>query len=308
MIWSRIRDSYRRTSKPNDILWNRFVARPLAAPVVMLLERTRVTPNQVTLHVAGGVPGRRRRCWCCCRGASGLLTAVIVLELSYVLDCVDGQLARLRGTSSPVGAHFDFLMDELKAFLLVCATAGRLWGDTGDVRFALEGLSRSPPWPRASASPPSSGAPNTWPPPGRRSRVARATTATGFAKRQRRGGRAPFAAAPGDRAGRAFGTFSHPLPELSCFRGHRRPPRSVPAHLLRRARRLRRPGPAGRGPQARQVAPMTASDPSARGPSSSRPVAARAWGARPTRSRRRWSRSPAVPSCTTSWTLWARRA
>ena len=139
MIWSRIRDSYRRTSKPNDILWNRFVARPLAAPLVALLERTRVTPNQVTLMslvvflAAAGLlvllPGRQ-----------GLLTAVIVLELSYVLDCVDGQLARLRGTSSPVGAHFDFLMDELKAFLLVCATAVRLWGDTGDVRFALEGL------------------------------------------------------------------------------------------------------------------------------------------------------------------------
>src|SRR5688572_30485835 len=124
LMWSRIRDSYRRTSKPNDIWWNRFVARPLAAPLVAALERSRVTPNQVTLMslvvflVAAGMlvllPGRQ-----------GLLTAVIVLELSYVLDCVDGQLARLRGTSSPVGAHFDFLMDELKAFLLVCATAVR---------------------------------------------------------------------------------------------------------------------------------------------------------------------------------------
>ena len=56
---------------------------------------------------------------------------MVVLELSYVLDCVDGQLARLRGTSSPVGAHFDFLMDELKAFLLVGATAARLWGESG---------------------------------------------------------------------------------------------------------------------------------------------------------------------------------
>jgi CDP-alcohol phosphatidyltransferase len=139
LMWSRIRDSYRRTSKPNDIWWNRFVARPLAAPLVAALERSRVTPNQVTLMslvvflVAAGM-------LVLLPGPQGLLTAVIVLELSYVLDCVDGQLARLRGTSSPVGAHFDFLMDELKAFLLVCATAVRLWGDSGDVRFALEGL------------------------------------------------------------------------------------------------------------------------------------------------------------------------
>ncbi len=138
-LWSRIRDGYRRSSKPNDIFWNRYVARPLAALLVAPLERTRVTPNQVTLLsllvflVSAALmvllPGPR-----------GLLAAVVVLELSYVLDCVDGQLARLRGSSSPVGAHLDFLMDELKAFVLVGAVAGRLWSDSGDDRFLLEGL------------------------------------------------------------------------------------------------------------------------------------------------------------------------
>jgi phosphatidylglycerophosphate synthase len=138
-LLSRIREGYRRTRKPNDIFWNRFVARPLAAPLVVALERTRVTPNQVTLlsllvflvsaSLLVLLPGPR-----------GLLAAVIVLELSYVLDCVDGQLARLRGSSSPIGAHFDFLMDELKAFVLVGVVAGRLWSDSGDDRFLLEGV------------------------------------------------------------------------------------------------------------------------------------------------------------------------
>jgi phosphatidylglycerophosphate synthase len=136
---ARIADSYRRTRKPRDILWNRFVARPLAAVVVTLCEPTRVTPNQITLgslfvfFIAAGLlvmlPGRQ-----------GLIAAIAVLELSYVLDCVDGQLARMRGTSSPVGAHFDFLMDELKAFLLVSATAARLWQESGSPRILLEGL------------------------------------------------------------------------------------------------------------------------------------------------------------------------
>src|SRR6185295_14650189 len=56
--------------------------------------------------------------------------------------------ARLRGTSSPVGAHLDFLMDELKAFLLVAAVSVRLWLAAGgaaapgttSVRWLLEGL------------------------------------------------------------------------------------------------------------------------------------------------------------------------
>ena len=138
-MFSRIRDTYRRTSKPKDIFWNRFVARPLAAPVVMVLERGRVTPNQVTIAslavflVAAALlivlPGH-----------GGLAIAVAVIQLSYVLDCVDGQLARLRGTSSPIGAHFDFLMDELKAFVLVAATAARLFDESGSPRLLLEGL------------------------------------------------------------------------------------------------------------------------------------------------------------------------
>jgi len=60
-----------------------------------------------------------------------------------LLDCVDGQLARWKGTSSPVGAHLDFLMDEIKAFVLVAAVAIRLWRGSGSAhadRWLVEGL------------------------------------------------------------------------------------------------------------------------------------------------------------------------
>lgn len=70
----------------------------------------------------------------------GLLGGVAILEFAYVLDCVDGQLARLRGTSTPIGAHLDFLMDELKAFLLVAAVGVRLWRSDGNAQWLLEGL------------------------------------------------------------------------------------------------------------------------------------------------------------------------
>ena len=141
-MFARIADVYRRTRKPKDLLWNRFVARPLAAVVLVPLQGTRVTPNQVTLGTllvfgaAAAVLAFDGR-WV------GLLIGVGLLELAYVFDCVDGQLARLRGTSTPIGAHLDFLMDELKAFLLVAAVAVRLWrGDPGDGRdrWLLEGL------------------------------------------------------------------------------------------------------------------------------------------------------------------------
>jgi len=138
-VLSRIADAYRRTRKPNDLLWNRFVARPAAAVVLVPLQRTSITPNQVTLFtllvfvVAAAIVGF-------CSTWTGLVVGVAVLEFAYVLDCVDGQLARLRGTSTPIGAHLDFLMDELKAFLLVAAVGVRLWRADGQVRWLLEGL------------------------------------------------------------------------------------------------------------------------------------------------------------------------
>lgn len=134
-----IADAYHRSKKPKDLLWNRFVARPLAAVVLVPLQRTSVTPNQVTLgtllvFAAAVAVMVLVPTW------TGLLVGVGILEFAYVLDCVDGQLARLKGTSSPIGAHLDFLMDELKAFLLVAAVGARLWRIDGEVRWLLEGL------------------------------------------------------------------------------------------------------------------------------------------------------------------------
>ena len=136
---SAVVDAYRRTRKPKDILWNKLVARPLAAVVIVPLARTAITPNQITLatlpvFLAGAALIAFRPGW------GALLGGVGILELSYVLDCADGQLARLKGTSSPVGAHLDFLMDELKAFVLVAAVSVRLWWPAHDGRWLLEGL------------------------------------------------------------------------------------------------------------------------------------------------------------------------
>jgi phosphatidylglycerophosphate synthase len=138
-LFARIAEVYRRTSKPKDLLWNRFVARPLAAMLVVPLERTTITPNQVTLATLA-VFALAATIIALVPGWTALLMGVGILELAYVLDCVDGQLARLRGASTPIGAHLDFLMDELKAFLLVAAVGVRLWRSDGQPSWLLEGL------------------------------------------------------------------------------------------------------------------------------------------------------------------------
>jgi len=130
---------YRKTRKVPDLFWNAYVCRPVAAVLVDLIQGTRVTPNQITISAVFvalisvallvAVPGH-----------AGLIAAALVFELSYVLDCADGMLARWRGTASPVGHLLDFLMDELKAFLLLAAVSVRLYREHADVRFLLLGL------------------------------------------------------------------------------------------------------------------------------------------------------------------------
>jgi len=138
-MFGQVAEVYRRTRKPKDILWNRFVARPLAAVLLVPLRATPITPNQITLltlvvFAAGAALMALAAGW------RNLIIAAAVIELSYVLDCADGQLARLKGTSSPVGAHLDFLMDELKAFLLIAAVGIRLWLASARTWWLVEAL------------------------------------------------------------------------------------------------------------------------------------------------------------------------
>jgi phosphatidylglycerophosphate synthase len=130
---------YRQTRKIPDLFWNRWVCRPLAAPIVAVLRDTPVTPNQVTL-AALGVATASAVLFAWCPGYSGLLAAAVLFEFSYVLDCVDGMLARWRKTSSPEGHLLDFLMDELKAFQIVAAVSYRLFRERTDIRYLLLGV------------------------------------------------------------------------------------------------------------------------------------------------------------------------
>lgn len=94
------------TDEPVD----RWFARPLARLVVPLLARTPITANQVTglagaVGVASGVALAQRQA-----GLFTLLTAVFV-----VLDCCDGQLARLKGGGGMLGRVVDGIGDYVTA-------------------------------------------------------------------------------------------------------------------------------------------------------------------------------------------------
>jgi len=139
-MWSEVVETYRATKKKRDINWfTEWICRPQAAFLVYFLRRTPITPNQVTflsfaLAVGAGALFVRGP------GHLGVIAAAVVLQISYLFDCADGQLARVRKTTSHLGHLLDFLMDELKAMLILGCVAVRVWLDTGDTLFLLVGM------------------------------------------------------------------------------------------------------------------------------------------------------------------------
>jgi hypothetical protein len=141
---------YRETRKRHDQLFNAYVMRPIAAVVVAAIAPSRITPNQVTIVnlAVFVVAAAMLTAWPSWRGG---VAAVVVLEVSYCLDCVDGMLARHKGLASKAGHLFDFFTDELKALLLVGSLSVRFWRagglgadahwwGAGDPRFLLGGI------------------------------------------------------------------------------------------------------------------------------------------------------------------------
>jgi len=135
---------YRASKKKKDInWWTEYVCRPPAAIFVYLLRGTAITPNQVTF-LATFVALGSAALFVVLPGWRGAVIAACVFELSFVLDCVDGQLARIRKQASAIGHHLDFLMDEIKAFVIFGAVTVRLWywepDPTVATRYLLVGL------------------------------------------------------------------------------------------------------------------------------------------------------------------------
>jgi phosphatidylglycerophosphate synthase len=134
-----ILEVYRRTRKPRDLAFNTYVCRPIAAAFVVALRDTRFTPNQVSFFSL-------LLAWCAAAllvwqpGRTGWWLGVLVLELSYVFDCVDGMLARQRGVQSQAGHLLDFLMDEIKAFFVLAAVALGAYRREGDAELLIWGV------------------------------------------------------------------------------------------------------------------------------------------------------------------------
>jgi phosphatidylglycerophosphate synthase len=111
-LWQRLSDEYKRSLKAPELeeRLDLFLFRPLGFVVAKLLARTRVSADQVSLgSLAAGLAAGVLLWMSPEHGTAGYGAACYFV--CAALDCADGQLARLRGSSSPVGYIIDGSID-----------------------------------------------------------------------------------------------------------------------------------------------------------------------------------------------------
>jgi phosphatidylglycerophosphate synthase len=126
-----LQDIRERTFKKVDAWWTVLLVDPLAVRLVWLVAPYRwITPNLLTwfatvLGVGAAVCfGLGDRGW--------LIAGALLFHASFVVDCMDGKIARLRGIGTLFGAWFDFMFDRLRIVACSAALFGGQYYRTGN--------------------------------------------------------------------------------------------------------------------------------------------------------------------------------
>jgi len=121
-----------RALRPDDGFYSTFVVRRLSRRLTPLALRWGLRPNPITiaslvigLAAAGAFATGER---------IGLVAGALLLQLSLVVDCVDGEVARYTRAFSPLGAWLDASTDRVKEY---ACYAGLAFGADGDTVWLL---------------------------------------------------------------------------------------------------------------------------------------------------------------------------
>jgi phosphatidylglycerophosphate synthase len=127
-----------RTYKDRDAWWTVWLVDPLAARLVRLVAPYRgVTPNRLT--AAAFAVGLASAGAFALQGTLALVAGAVLFHLSFVLDCMDGKIARLNGTGSIFGVWLDFVLDRVKVLICAVALFGGQFARSGDLAYLWVG-------------------------------------------------------------------------------------------------------------------------------------------------------------------------
>lgn len=111
---------------------DRAFYRPLGYRIAKLLQNTGVTPNTITVisifvGICAGI------LWYFPYDIGLAVLGILALVFANILDCVDGQLARLTGIKSEIGRILDGFAGDLWFLAIYIAFAHRLYLDYADI-------------------------------------------------------------------------------------------------------------------------------------------------------------------------------
>lgn len=130
------RDLLRRTW--GDYPLTIMIINPINLRLARLLLRTPVTPNQVTI-VSFALT--LVSSWCLLHiDLKYQMSGAVLLLCGYLLDCLDGDLARLKNMKSPIGAMLDPMLDRFGELAVMIAVAIHGWNRTQDYRWLVMGM------------------------------------------------------------------------------------------------------------------------------------------------------------------------
>ena len=120
MSYKERKDRLESTFQPRDEWWSRVFATPMAYLVLTVVADWRfLTPNRLTIFSFGLTIASAL--FILVDTTTSLVVAGIVLQIAYIIDCMDGQLARYRGVSSKAGSLLDKCSDFIKFPFVIAA-------------------------------------------------------------------------------------------------------------------------------------------------------------------------------------------
>lgn len=109
------------TKTKDDEWWSSFVTSPLAIVVnYFVVDFKWLTPNKLTL--ISFLTAIVSVLFIIAGGTQNFIIAAVLIHLSHIFDCMDGQMARYRKTSSLSGGYYDKLTDQIQVTLWFGAT------------------------------------------------------------------------------------------------------------------------------------------------------------------------------------------
>jgi phosphatidylglycerophosphate synthase len=123
-----------RTYKSRDAWWTVLLVDPLASRLVRLVAPYRwISPNVLTSFAT--VLGLASAACFAFQDRGWLIAGALLFHFSFVVDCMDGKIARLNGNGSMFGAWFDFMFDRLRVIVCAAALFGGQYARTGNDLF-----------------------------------------------------------------------------------------------------------------------------------------------------------------------------